>query len=115
MRTVATFLRYPRFSSGQFYRHRDTPTGVVKWGLRLLIYLDDLLILFKRNGFTAGRVNLVRDILQNFGLQVNGKKSRWQPQAKFEHLGLWVDLAERKFDVPDRKRHRARAAATDIA
>ena len=80
-----------------------------------MIYLDDLLILFHRNGFVPGRVALVRDILHNFGLQVNEKKSRWQPQAKFEHLGLWVDLAERKFDVPERKRHWARAAATEIA
>ena len=80
-----------------------------------MIYLDDLLILFRRNGFVPGRVALVRDILHNFGLQVNEKKSRWQPQAKFEHLGLWVDLAERKFDVPECKRHRAWAAATEIA
>ena len=80
-----------------------------------MIYLDDLLILFRRNGFVPGRVALVHNILHNFGLQVNKKKSRWQPQAKFEHLGLWVDLAERKFDVPERKRHRARAAATEIA
>ena len=80
-----------------------------------MIYLDDLLILFRHNGFVPGRVALVRDIIHNFRLQVNENKSRWQPQAKFEHLGLWVDLAERKFDVPERKRHRARAAATDIA
>ena len=79
-----------------------------------MIYLDDLLILFCRNGFVPGRVALVRDILHNFGLQVNEKKLRWQPQAKFEHLGLWVDLAERRFDVPERKRHQARAAATKI-
>ena len=62
-----------------------------------MIYLDDLLILFCRNGFVPGRVALVRDTLHNFG------------------LSLWVDLAERKFDVPERKRHQARAAVTEIA
>lgn len=97
MRAVVTFLRRPRFANGTWFRFPCLPHKVIRRGFRCLLYLDDLLTLLQANAFVHRRVRMLLDMLGCFGLAINEAKSCLQPRARFEHLGLGVDLRKREF------------------
>ena len=47
MRVVARFLRYSTFTTAELYRTAGVSPQLVRAGLRLLIYLDDLCVLVR--------------------------------------------------------------------
>lgn len=60
MRVVAKFLRAPRFQSGSYFSSKFVPKKVIKKGFKCLVYLDDVLVLMRKNGFADGRIALLR-------------------------------------------------------
>lgn len=54
-------------------------------------------------------------MLQCFGLTINSKKSNLVPTARFNHLGLRVDLRRRQFVAPAEKVRKVKAAALKLA
>ena len=80
-----------------------------------MIYLDDLIVLFKHNGFVLLRVALLQAILRAFGLTINSDKNRLLPSTWFIHLELTVDLAWQEFDVLDHKRAKLHAVSCSLA
>ena len=61
------------------------------------------------------RVGLLLAILECFGLTINRDKSCLVPRARFEHLGLGVDLHKREFTAPPEKVRKLRGAALALA
>ena len=59
MRCVVAFIRHPIFADGSPFSFKTLPHKVVRRGMRSLIYLDDLLVLYKRNGFLSRRIQLL--------------------------------------------------------
>ena len=108
--SVRKFLRF-RNSRGQVLQFRALPFGLAsgprlftkimkpvvallrRLGVRLVIYLDDILIMNK------SRISLERDrdsliwLLQNLGFIVNWEKSELTPCQKIEFLGLTINSA----------------------
>ena len=52
MKVVATLVRAPRFANGMYFRNAFIPQHYVRRGMRMLVYLDDLLFLLPSNHFT---------------------------------------------------------------
>lgn len=77
-----------------------------KKGVRLLIYLDDILIFASSKSELTNRVNLVNDTLQELGFIINWKKSDLEPSQVLEFLGITVDSVSQSFAVPDGKREK---------
>lgn len=69
-------------------------------GVRLVIYLDDILIINdSRNGAFAD-LGLVMDLLQSLGLILNFEKSILDPTQSIEFLGLLVNSLRLSFALP---------------
>ncbi|KZS02517.1 Uncharacterized protein APZ42_000419 [Daphnia magna] len=60
-------------------------------GIRLVIYLDDILILGSSKESLTEDVGLVRSVLKTVGFIVNEEKSIYEPSQNIEFLGLIVD------------------------
>ena len=52
MKVVATFVRAPRFANGTYFRNAFILQCYIHHGMRMLVYLDDLLFLLPSNRFT---------------------------------------------------------------
>ena len=74
-----------------------------KLGIRLVIYLDDLLFL---NSSKEGVLNdfiVARDLLEKLGFVINWKKSVVTPAQIMEYLGLLIDSVKMSFALPQYK------------
>lgn len=72
-------------------------------GIRIIIYLDDILIL---NGSTEGLLadlKLVVELLQTLGFIINQEKSISTPSQVIEYLGLVVSSIDLSFALPTSK------------
>ena len=65
-----------------------------KFYLRIILYLDDFLILAKTLEETILSRDSVIYLLQNLGFVINLKKSVLQPIQKIEFLGMIIDSVE---------------------
>ena len=65
-------------------------------GIRLFIYLDDLLII---NSSISGLLRLVVDLLELLGFIINYKKSVVTPQRLMEYLGMLIDSIHLEFSL----------------
>ena len=74
-----------------------------RWGIRLVIYLDDILILSESKEGLLADIDTVIDLLQSLGFLINGEKSIIVPTQKIECLGLIVDSTDPSFSLPDCK------------
>ncbi|KAK3283103.1 hypothetical protein CYMTET_9181 [Cymbomonas tetramitiformis] len=83
-------------------------------GMRVLLYMDDFLVLVdsQREGFL--RREKVQLVLHRLGLRRNEKKGQWEPTQVVEHLGLEVDLKLGQFRVTERRVHKIHTRAKEI-
>lgn len=72
-------------------------------GVRLVIYLDDLLILNESYEDLREQLILIRSLLSNLGFVVNVEKSVFNPTQLMEFLGLIVDSMNLTFALPAAK------------
>ncbi len=72
-------------------------------GIRLVIYLDDLLILNNSISGLLRDLRIVINLLESLGFIVNYKKSIVVPQQQIEYLGMIIDSEAQKFSLPTDK------------
>ena len=74
-------------------------------GIRLLIYLDDLLILNQNKVQLAKDAHSLIFLLQNLGLVINWGKSVLEPTQELEYLGMLINSNTMELSLPQTKLH----------
>ena len=72
-------------------------------GIRLVAYLDDILIMNSTQGGARENILALRNILENLGFIINLEKSIFHPQQVIEFLGVIVNSIEMQFALPEDK------------
>ena len=78
-------------------------TELRKLGVRLLIYLDDILLFNQNPSQLVTDMNSLTHLLTNLGLVLNTKKSVMTPSRKMEFLGMEIDSAKMELSLPQDK------------
>jgi hypothetical protein len=74
-----------------------------KHGMRLIIYLDDILIMSSSKEGAKADVKKAIELLQNLGFLINFENSIVKPSKIMEYLGLLINSNNSPFALPDRK------------
>ena len=72
-------------------------------GIRLVAYLDDILVLSRSRKAAVRDSNMVLELLQNLGFLINDKKSVLKPSKKMEFLGVVINTKRLIVQVPKKK------------
>ena len=72
-------------------------------GIRLIIYLDDILILSRSFSEALDHCAVVADTLTSLGFVINETKSVKQPVQRIDYLGVVVDSTKLSFALPQEK------------
>ena len=72
-------------------------------GIRLIIYLDDLLILCNCQDTLLSQLELIKDLFQTLGLLINNKKSQLEPSQEIVFLGLTISTITMQVSLPKEK------------
>lgn len=72
-------------------------------GIRLIIYLDDILILNQSRESLEGQLVVVSNLLDSLGYIINKDKSHTIPTQEIEFLGLLIDSTSVSLKLPDAK------------
>ncbi len=75
-----------------------------KRGLRLIIYLDDILIIAGSQSEARQAVSQVKSLLESLGFIISSEKSVEEPSQSLEYIGLFIDTIKMKLLLPERKR-----------
>jgi hypothetical protein len=75
-------------------------------GIRIVIYLDDMLIMSESKEHCIKDRDIVLSILDRLGLTVSIKKSKLDPSQRMEFLGTIIDSIRMVFEVPIEKLRR---------
>jgi hypothetical protein len=75
-----------------------------KLGLRLVIYLDDILVVASSQLAARLAVNQVRSLLESLGLVISTEQSVEDPVQALEYIGIFIDTLSMKLLLPERKR-----------
>ena len=75
-----------------------------KLSLRLVIYLDDILVVASSQLAARLAVNQVRSLLESLGFVISVEKSVEDPVQALEYIGLFIDTLSMKLLLPERKR-----------
>jgi hypothetical protein len=74
-----------------------------RFGVRLAIYLDDILIMAPTRELALEHTRLVRELLETLGFVLNLDKSVLMPTQVIRHLGLMIDSRRWRLFVPNEK------------
>ena len=83
-------------------------------GIRLIIYLDDLLFLGSCRNTLLNQMEFVRDLFQTLGLIINDKKSQMEPVQEIVFLGLTVSTLAMQVSLPKEKMARVQQEARQL-
>ncbi|XP_065185980.1 uncharacterized protein LOC135816808 [Sycon ciliatum] len=72
-------------------------------GVRLVIYLDDLLIMAQTTSDLFRHVATILHLLIGLGFDINWKKSHLIPTRQIQYLGIQVNSVTMEFSLPDTK------------
>ena len=119
---LPSFHKFLRFSwRGRIYEYFCMPFGLApaprvftkllkvvvaflrKLGIRLVIYLDDLLFMNQSKEGALADFKVAVDLLQSLGFLINWPKSSDEPKQVIEYLGLVVDSLLLSFSLPTEK------------
>ena len=79
-------------------------TGILrKMGIRIIVYLDDMLIMNSTLEGARKDIMILKSILQNLGFPINVEKSIFVPVQIIEFLGIIVDSTTMRFLLPGEK------------
>ena len=114
--------RFLRFSWGKkFYQFKTLPFGLTsapyvftkllrpiasllrQQGLRILIYLDDMLLMVSDPGLLRDQMNHVTTLLESLGFVLNHKKCITENTQLIEFLGFIVDSRNMTLSLPSEK------------
>ena len=117
---------------GRHYRHLVMPQGsslspwtwtrimkpVLKYlrslGIRLVCYMDDILLLAETRDLCNKHKDLVVTTLDKLGLLRNIEKSILTPTRHIEFLGILLNTVDMTFTVPHKKLHSIQKEAKDL-
>ena len=72
-------------------------------GIRLAIYLDDIVIMAESPELSRTHTQYVLDVLQALGFVINLQKSSLEPSRVIQHLGVLIDSYRWQLKLPDAK------------
>ena len=72
-------------------------------GVRVVVYLDDLLIISHTRKQAAANTKIVTNLLKKFGFKLNDKKSDTVPKQRQEFLGTIIDTNAMQLQMPEKK------------
>lgn len=72
-------------------------------GIRLIIYLDDILIMSESKELAQKHTNMVVSLLSSLGFVVNKEKSVFEPTQVLEFLGFQVSSVEMSLSLQGEK------------
>ena len=72
-------------------------------GIRIIFYLDDILVIATSEQECLLHLKVVMETLQGAGFLLNWKKSCLTPAQRFLYLGLWWDTAREVVSLEERK------------
>ena len=83
-------------------------------GIRLIVYLDDILILCSCRDTLINQLRFVRDLFQVLGLLINEKKSQLDPSQEIVLLGLAISTTTMQVSLPKEKVARIQQEAKQL-
>ena len=83
-------------------------------GIRLIIYLDDILILHQSKKELIQLIPMICQMSEALGLVVNQKKSILIPGQRMEYLGFLVDAANLQLIFPSEKLRKVQQLAQHL-
>jgi len=83
-------------------------------GIRLIIYLDDMIILCNCRETLTNQLEFIRDLFQELGLLINNKKSQLVPSQEIVFLGLEISTVTMQVSLPKEKVVRIRQEAKQL-
>jgi hypothetical protein len=69
-------------------------------GIRLVVYLDDFLIMSETEEGARKGLRITVGLLEKLGFLINWEKSVTTPSKVMEYLGMIIDLVQISFDLP---------------
>jgi hypothetical protein len=84
------------------------PVVALLRGIRLIIYLDDILIMAESQDLVLHHAASVLNLLESLGFLVNYKKSLLVPSQQIEFLGLLIDSKALTLQLPGEKLRKIR-------
>ena len=85
------------------------------WGIRIIVYIDNMLILAKTRQETSQHLEVLLFLLEALGFIVNWGKSYLDPAQELEFLGLLVDSQTLQLRLPGEKIKQIRKEATTLS
>ena len=114
---LTAFLRSPQLAPKrqEFLQSRPSilkkAPGETGWGVTLLHYLDDFLVVAPTREILEEQMRFVEEAVGALGLTINYAKSNWEPTQDLKHLGLGIDSARNVFYVTADKQAKIRGVA----
>ena len=84
------------------------------WGIRIIIYIDDMLILANSREEATQHLEVLVLLLESLGFIINQEKSLLSPVQEIEFLGLIVDSLGTQLKLPGEKLRQIRKEATHL-
>lgn len=72
-------------------------------GFRVIIYLDDIILLNQCKMVIVEQLNFIKKLLQILGFVINSDKSVETPSQLMEFLGMLVDSILMRFRLPEKR------------
>ena len=83
-------------------------------GIRLIVYLEDILILCSCRDTLINHLRFVRDLFQVLGLLIDEKKSQLDPSQEIVLLGLAISATKMQVSLPKEKAARIQQEAKQL-
>lgn len=109
---------------GQNYQFKSLPFGLAtaprvftkilrplaaklrKQGIRIVIYLDDILIMAQSKDLLRSHMRVLAHELECLGFKLNQNKCVWTPTQTIEYLGFLINSVKMTISLPDDKLHK---------
>lgn len=82
---------------------RSVASSLREREIRLIVYLDDILIMSQHHSQILLALNVVMNLLESLGFIINKEKSILMPSRSLEFLGFTVDTLKYLFLLPQKK------------
>ena len=126
--------KYLKFAwGGQCYQFKSLPFGLAtaprtftkllrpvaaemrRKGVRLVLYLDDILVMAQTREGLKEHLSQIASVLQSLGFTLNQQKCVWEPTRRIEFLGFIVDSETQMISLPRDKISKIRKECKSIS
>ena len=98
-----------------FTKLGKVPIAILRlWGIRLIIYLDDIIVFAKSKAELCEARDLTISLLTRLGFTINSAKSILTPVQKLVYLGIAIDSVNMTFELPPEKTEELIALCNEI-